>query len=99
MYLAPDQGLAAFGAFMLWVVPLAVVMGIVAEVTRFSAIVATVMHGAANIATPIVLPGVDRPTWLVLGGLIYAVGAVAYLVWRRRAVASRVPGAFVAVER
>ncbi len=99
MYLAPDQGVAAFGAFALWVVPLAVVMGIVAEATRFSAIVATVLHGAANIATPIVLPGVDRPTWLVLGGLIYAVGAVTYLVWRRRSAAVRVPGTFVGAER
>lgn len=79
VYLAPDQGLAAFGAFALWVVPLSVVMGLVAERTRFSAVLATVLHGAANIATPIVLPGVDRPTWLVLGGVIYAVGVLGYL--------------------
>jgi membrane protease YdiL (CAAX protease family) len=99
MYLAPDQGLTAFVAFTAWVVPLAVVMGIVAEATRFSAIVATVLHGAANIATPIVLPGVDRPTWLILGGLIYAIGGVTYLVWRRRTISVGVAGSFVAVER
>jgi hypothetical protein len=42
------------------------------------------MHGAANIATPIVLPGVDRPTWLILGGVIYALVAVAFIVAHRR---------------
>jgi uncharacterized protein len=83
VYLRPDQGLTEFAAFAAWVVPLSVVMGIFAESTRFSAILATVLHGAANIATPIVLPGVDRPTWLVLGGAIYAVGAIVFLVLRR----------------
>ena len=90
VYLAPDQGMAAFAAFAVWVVPLSVVMGLVAEGTRSSAVVATVMHGAANIATPIVLPGIDRPTWLVLGGIIYAACALGYLgVQRARRTTAR----------
>jgi membrane protease YdiL (CAAX protease family) len=99
MYLAPGQGPTAFLAFAAWVVPLAVVMGIVAEGTRFSALVATVLHGAANIATPIVLPGVDRPTWLMLGGLIYALGAMGYLVLRRRGIGHPSGVVLQAVER
>jgi uncharacterized protein len=87
IYLAPEQGLTAFAGFAAWVIPLAVVMGVVAEQTRFSAIVATVMHGAANIATPILLPGVDRTVWLLLGGAIYAVVAVVMVVaYNRRGV-------------
>jgi membrane protease YdiL (CAAX protease family) len=83
IYLQPGQGLAAFVPFAWWVVPLAVVMGFVAERARYSVIVATVMHGAANIATPILLPGIDRTTWLVVTGAIYMVVA-AGLVLRRR---------------
>jgi hypothetical protein len=41
------------------------------------------MHGAANVATPIVLPDVDRVVWLVLGGVIYAIGVGAYLLLRQ----------------
>jgi hypothetical protein len=43
-------------------------------------IVATVMHGAANIATPILLPGVDREVVLLVTGAIYALVAVALVV-------------------
>ena len=71
IYLAPTAGLAAFATFAWWVIPLAVVMGFVAERTRSSVIVATIMHGAANIATPILLPGVDRAWTLIVTGAIY----------------------------
>jgi hypothetical protein len=78
MYLvAGGPGLAAFAVFAWWVIPLAVVMGAVAERSRSSVIVATALHGAANIATPILLPGVDRSWTLVVTGAIYAVIAVA----------------------
>jgi uncharacterized protein len=82
MYLG--AGLASFATFALWVIPLAVVMGFVAERTRFSVIVATVMHGAANIATPILLPGVDRTWWLVATGAIYVIVAAAIVLADRR---------------
>jgi membrane protease YdiL (CAAX protease family) len=65
IYLQPGQGLAAFAVFAWWVVPFAVVMGFVAERARFSVLVATVMHGATNIAMPILLPSVDH-TWTML---------------------------------
>ena len=71
IYLAPTAGLAAFATFAWWVVPLAVVMGAVAERTRSSVIIATIMHGAANIATPILLPGVDRAWTLIVTGATY----------------------------
>jgi len=64
-------------------VPLTVAMGVVAEGARFSVAVAVVMHGAANISIPIVLPGVDRPTWLVLTGAVYLVAAAALVVAAR----------------
>ena len=87
MYLTPDTGLAAFAVFAWWVLPLAVVMGYVVERARYAIVVATVMHGAANIATPILLPGVDH-TWvmLVTGGL-YLVLAVG-LALRDRSTAT-----------
>jgi hypothetical protein len=91
IYLQPDLGLVAFAAFAAWVIPLAVVMGVFSESTRFSAILATVMHGAANIATPIVLPDVDRVVWLVLGGVIYAAGVSAYLLLRQQRAPDPVP--------
>jgi membrane protease YdiL (CAAX protease family) len=81
MYLlAGPSGFAAFALFAWWVIPLAVVMGAVAEHSRSSVIVATVMHGAANIATPILLPGVDRSWTLLVTGAIYAVVALAIAV-------------------
>jgi membrane protease YdiL (CAAX protease family) len=89
LYLAPEQGLTALAGFAAWVIPLAVVMGVVAEQTRFSAIIATVMHGSANIATPILLPDVDRTVWLLLGGAIYAVVAVILVVAYGRGAARR----------
>lgn len=84
LYLAPEQGIAAFALFAWWVLPLSVAMGAVAEGARFSVIVATVMHGAANIATPILLPGVDRTSWLLVTGALYAVAAVVLVVAARR---------------
>jgi len=93
IYLAPELGLVAFLQFAFWVIPLAVAMGVVAEGARFSVIVATVMHGAANIATPILLPGVERSTWLILTGAIYwlvAVGLV--LAARSRLAPDALPG-------
>jgi hypothetical protein len=45
MYLvAGGPGLAAFAVFAWWVIPLAVVMGAVAERSRTSVIVATVLY-------------------------------------------------------
>ena len=83
IYLAPDQGLVAFAVFAWWVVPFAVVIGFVAERARYSVIVATVMHGAANISMPILLPNVDR-TWVLLAtGTVYAVLAVSLVVASR----------------
>jgi len=79
VYLAPGQGMVAFLQFAWWVLPLAVTLGVVAEGARFSVIIATVMHGAANIATPILLPGVDRSWWLLMTGVLYA-AAAAFLV-------------------
>ena len=76
-------GLTAFLQFAWWAVSLAVVMGVVAEGTRFSVIIATVMHGAANIAIPIVLPNVDRAWWLVVTGAIYWVVAMALILMAR----------------
>ncbi len=77
IYLAPDQGLAAFLVFAWWVVPFAIVMGFVAERARYSVLVATVMHGAANLAMPILLPGVDH-TWTMLAtGSVYLVLAIS----------------------
>src|SRR5262245_57251 len=95
MYLG--QGGAAFATFAFWVIPLAVVMGFVAERTRFSIIVATVMHGAANIATPILLPGVDRTWWLIATGAIYVVVAVGIALATRRQAPAASPAATAAV--
>ncbi len=83
IYLQPDQGLAAFAVFAWWVVPFAVVIGFVAERARYSVVVATVMHGAANISIPILLPGVDRTSALLATGSIYLVIAVALIVRSR----------------
>ena len=80
----PAAGFVArrdFLVFAWWVIPLAVVMGFVAERARYSVIVATVMQGrrtsrrgAANISLPIVLPGVDREAVMLVTGAIYAAG-------------------------
>jgi membrane protease YdiL (CAAX protease family) len=87
VYLSPQQGPTAFLMFAFWVLPLSVAMGAVAEGARFSVIVATVMHGAANIATPILLPSVDRAWWLLVTGVLYAVVAagLVYAAHRRSA--------------
>lgn len=83
----------AFLQFAFWVVPLAIAMGVVAEGARFSVIVATVMHGAANIATPILLPGVERSTWLILTGAIYwLVAGALVLAARSRLAPDALPG-------
>ena len=89
IYLAPSAGLAAFATFAWWVIPLALVMGFVADRTRSSVIIATVMHGAANIATPILLPGVDRAwTLIITGGIYLALVAIVavQMAGRRRSV-------------
>ena len=80
LYLQPDVAEGAFFAFAWWVLPLAVVMGYVAEPARYSVIVATVMHGAANIATPILLPGVAIGTVMLVTGAIYAAVACALVL-------------------
>jgi membrane protease YdiL (CAAX protease family) len=73
--------LLTFVAFAWWVIPLSVVMGFVSERARWSVVVATVMHGSANIATPILLPGVERTWTLAVAGTIYLVLATG-LAWR-----------------
>jgi len=79
IYLQPGQGLVAFVAFAWWVIPFALLMAFVAERARFSILVATVMHGAANLSIPLLLPGVDHTWTLVATGTLYLVvaGAVA----------------------
>ena len=94
IYLAPGEGPAAFAVFAWWVVPFAVVMGFVAEQARYSVVVATVMHGAANIAMPILLPNVDH-TWTMLAvGSIYAVLAVSLVAYSRSRSAQSSPPQF-----
>ncbi len=89
IYLAPDQGLAAFAVFAWWVVPFAIVMGFVVERARYSVIVATVMHGAANISLPILLPGVDRTFTLLATGTIYLLVALSLVAFARSRRAER----------
>jgi membrane protease YdiL (CAAX protease family) len=81
IYLQPTTGLSAFLVFAWWVLPLAVVMGFVAERTRYSVLVATVLHGAANIATPILLPDVDVMWTRIVTGTIYALVAAGLVIW------------------
>jgi len=80
IYLQPSQGPAAFAAFALWVIPFAVVMCFVVERARFSVLVATVMHGSANIAIPILLPGVDHTWTMVATGTVYMLLAGALVI-------------------
>ncbi len=80
IYLQPGQGLAAFAVFAWWVIPFALVMAFVVERARFSIVVATVMHGAGNIALPILLPGVDRTWTLVASGTLYMLLAGALVI-------------------
>jgi uncharacterized protein len=80
IYLQLGQGLVAFAAFAWWVVPFALVMAFVVERARFSVLVASVRHGAANISIPLLLPGVDR-TWTFLAtGTLYIVLAGALVI-------------------
>jgi uncharacterized protein len=88
IYLAPSQGLAAFAVFAWWVVPLAIVMGFVAERASYSVIVATVMHGAANVSLPILLPGVDHIWTMLVTGTVYVALAVVLVVRSRAAARS-----------
>ena len=80
LYLQPGQGIAAFAVFAWWVIPFAVVMAFVVERARFSILVATVMHGAGNIALPILLPGVDRTWTLAATGTLYMIVAGALVI-------------------
>ena len=80
IYLQPGQGLGPFLAFAWWVVPFAVVLGFVAERARYSVLVATVMHGAANIAMPILLPNVDHTWTMLMTGTVYLVLALSLVV-------------------
>jgi membrane protease YdiL (CAAX protease family) len=80
------SGLGTFLVFGWWVVPMAVVIGAVSERARYSVIVATVMHGAANIAAPILLPGIDRTWTLIVTGAIYLALAAAIAVRDARTV-------------
>lgn len=81
IYLQPTTGLSAFLVFAWWVLPLAVVMGFVAERTRYSVLIATILHGSANIATPILLPDVDLTWTRIVTGAVYALVAAALVIW------------------
>ena len=89
LYLQPGQGLAAFAAFAWWVVPFALLMAFVVERASFSILVATVMHGAANISIPFLLPGVDHTWILVATGTLYLMLAGALVI--QSVVTSRRP--------
>ena len=77
------EGPLFFLQFASWVVPLAIAIGVIVEGARFSVIVAVVMHGAANISIAIVLPDVDRETWLVVTGAVWWIAAAALVVGAR----------------
>jgi CAAX protease family protein len=87
IYLQPGQGIAAFAVFTWWVIPFAVVMAFVVERARFSIVVATLMHGSANLAIPLLLPNVDR-TWS-----LFATGSIYLLLAGALVVQSRLPSA------
>lgn len=76
-----SEDLALFAAFAWWVIPVSIVMGYVSLGAGHSVLVATVMHGAANIASPILLPGVERAWTLSVTGALYLAIAVV-LCWR-----------------
>jgi membrane protease YdiL (CAAX protease family) len=84
IYLQPSTGLTAFAVFAWWVLPLAIAIGFVGERARFSVIVTTVMHGAANIATPILLPDVDTQWSQLVTGAAYWLIAAAVVAWDAR---------------
>ena len=88
IYLQAGQGLAAFAVFAWWVIPFAIVMAFVVERARFSIVVATLMHGSANLAIPLLLPNVDRTSSLLATGAIYLLLAGA-LVLRSRLPSAR----------
>src|SRR4029079_7408821 len=98
--LQPGQGFAAFATFAWWVIPFAVVMAYVVERARFSILVATVMHGAAHISIPLLLPNVDRTWTLLVTGTIYLSLAGALVVRSQlpsaRSSAARFPSKEVA---
>jgi CAAX protease family protein len=91
LYLVPEVRVVDFAVFAWWVIPMAVVIGAIAEGAGFSVLVATVMHGAANIAAPIVLPDVDRTWTLIVTGAIYGVIAVGIVVWSHHVRPARMP--------
>jgi membrane protease YdiL (CAAX protease family) len=80
IYLQAGQGLAAFAVFAWWVLPVAVVMAFVVERARFSVLVATIMHGAANVSIPLLLPGVDLTWTLAATGTLYGLFAGALVI-------------------
>jgi membrane protease YdiL (CAAX protease family) len=84
LYLAPELGPGAFAIFAWWVLAVALVMGVVAERTAFSVPIATLLHGAANIASPILLPGVDLAWSRLVTGALYLAAALVLLAWSRR---------------
>jgi CAAX protease family protein len=90
LYLQPDQGLGAYAAFVWWVVPFAVLMAFVVEHAGFSVLVATVMHGTANVSIPLLLPGVDRTWVFVATGTLYMLLAGAMVI--QSVITSRRPG-------
>jgi membrane protease YdiL (CAAX protease family) len=85
LYFIP--GLPSFGdpflAFLAWVVPLTFVMTWLWLRTR-SVIVATVVHGSANLGSGLLLPIEDPGPRFLFGGLGFAVVAVVLVLGSRR---------------
>ena len=86
--------------FAWWVIPLALVMAFVVERAHSSILVATVMHGAANLSIPLLLPGVDRTWTLIATGALYLLFAGALVIQTagtsRRSAANPFPSKEVA---
>lgn len=93
LYVQAANGPVAFLVFACWVIPLALVMGHVANRTRFSILVATVLHGSANIAGPILLPDLDRQWILLMTGAFYLLtaGVLVLTAGRARTVSETRP--------
>jgi membrane protease YdiL (CAAX protease family) len=85
LYLVP--GWPSYGgpivAFTLWVIPISFMLTWLYLGTR-SVVAATLMHGAANVALPILLPGVPAEQRLLLTAVGFAIVAVALVVASRR---------------
>jgi membrane protease YdiL (CAAX protease family) len=85
LYLLP--GMPSYGqpviAFVAWVVPVSFMLSWAYLGSR-SVLIATLMHGAANVALPILLPGIGVGERLLLSAAGFAIVAAALVVSSRR---------------